>query len=100
MESYGNETVSFASHIPLQDQVYEGSYRIWAPTLSNPSGHDIFWIVMRAETSHVDQVYTDLYGTTMIDGYRLAWRNHDYLIYEWRGTAAQLAAAQQRIRGA
>ncbi len=100
MESYGNETVSFASHVPLQDQVYEGSYRIWAPTLSDPSGHGIVWIVMRAETSHVDQVYTDLYGTTLIDGYQLAWRNHDYLIYKWRGTAAQLAAAQKQTRGA
>jgi hypothetical protein len=96
MESYGNENVAFASHVPLGDQVYEGSYRLWAPALSNPSGHDIAWIVMRDETSHYDQVYTGLYGSTLIDGYRLAWRNHDYLIYKWRGTAAQLAAAEQR----
>jgi hypothetical protein len=96
MESYGNESVSFGSHIPLEDQVYEGSYRIWAPALSNPSGHGIFWIVMRDETAHHDQVYTALYGSTLIDGYRLVWRNHDYLVYKWRGTAAQLAAAEQR----
>ena len=96
MESYGNENVSFASHIPLGDQVYEGSYRIWAPTLSNPSGHDITWIVMRDETGHQDQVYTSLHGSTLIDGYRLAWQNHDYLVYKFRGTAAQLAAGEQR----
>jgi hypothetical protein len=96
MESYGNEAVSFASHIPLQDQVYEGSYRLWQPALSSPSGHDIAWIVMRSETSHYDEVYTTLHGSTLIDGYRLAWQNHDYLIYKWRGTAAQLAAAEQR----
>ena len=32
----------------------------------------------------------------LVDGYRLTWQNHDYLIYKWRGTAAQLAAAEQR----
>jgi hypothetical protein len=96
MESYGNENVAFASRIPLGNQVYEGSYRIWAPTLSNPSGHDVMWIVMRDETNHQDQVYTSLHGSTLIDGYRLAWQNHDYLIYKFRGTAAQLAAAEQR----
>jgi hypothetical protein len=96
MESYGNEAVSFASHLPLQNQVYEGSYRLWEPALSNPSGHDIAWIVMRDESSHYDGVYATLHGSTLIDGYRLAWQNHDYLIYTWRGTAAQLAAAEQR----
>ena len=96
MESYGNESVSFASHIPLGNQVYEGSYRIWAPTLSNPSGHNIMWIVMRDETDHQDEVYTSLHGSTLIDGYRLVWQNHDYLVYKWRGTAAQLAAAERR----
>jgi hypothetical protein len=96
MESYGNESVSFASQIPLGNQVYEGSYRIWAPTLSNPSGHNIMWIVMRDETDHQDEVYTSLHDSTLIDGYRLVWQNHDYLVYKWRGTAAQLATAEQR----
>jgi hypothetical protein len=81
MESYGNESVAFESHVPLQDQVYEGSYRIWQPALANPSGHDIKWIVMRSEVNDQDQVYKSLFGSTLIDGYRLAWHNYDYLIY-------------------
>lgn len=84
MEAYGNEEVAFESRIPLQDQVYEGSYRIWPPALSNPSGHDISWIVMRTESNDKDQVYKRLYGSTLIDGYRQVWRNHDYLIYEFK----------------
>ena len=51
---------------------------------------------MRDEANHQDQVYTSLHGSTLIDGYRLAWQNHDYLIYKFRGTAAQLAHAEQR----
>jgi hypothetical protein len=84
MESYGNEDVAFESHVPLQDQVYEGSYRIWTPALSNPSGHGITWIVMRTESNDKDQVYESLYGSTLIDGYRQMWRNHDYVIYEFK----------------
>jgi hypothetical protein len=84
MEAYGNEEVAFESHIPLQDQVYEGSYRIWTPALSNPSGHGISWIVMRTESNDKDQVYMSLYGSTLIDGYRQVWRNHDYVIYEFK----------------
>jgi hypothetical protein len=81
MEAYGNEDVAFESHIPLQDQVYEGSYQIWPPALSNPSGHGISWIVMRTESNHEDQVDKSLYGSSLIDGYRQVWRNHDYIIY-------------------
>ena len=81
MESYGNENISFESHIPMQDQVYEGSYRLWEPALANPSGHGIAWIVMRTEQNDRDQVYKDLFGSSLIDGYRLVWRDHDYVIY-------------------
>ncbi len=81
MESYGNENVAFDSHVPMQEQVYEGSYRLWPPALANPSGHGIAWIVMRRESNHQDQVYKHLFGSTLIDGYRLVWHNHDYLIY-------------------
>jgi hypothetical protein len=85
MESYGNEEIAFESHIPLQEQVYEGSYRIWQPALSNPSGHGISWIVMRTESNDQDQVYKSLYGSSLIDGYRQVWRNHDYVIYVGAG---------------
>jgi hypothetical protein len=96
MESYGNENVAYASHVPLQDQVYEGSYQIWQPSLADPSGHDITWIVMHKSTG--DQVYAALHGSYLIDGYRVVWQNHDYLIFKWRGTAAELTA-RQRSRG-
>ena len=81
MESYGNENISFESHIPMQNQVYEGSYRLWQPALANPSGHGIAWIVMRTEQNDRDLVYKHLFGSSLIDGYRLVWRNHDYVIY-------------------
>jgi hypothetical protein len=90
MESYGNEEVVFASHVPFQDEVYEGSYRIWSPALAHPGYHEIAWVVMR--DSSQDEVYTALRASIVRYGYRLAWTNHDYLIYRWGGTAAQLAA--------
>jgi hypothetical protein len=94
MESYGNEEVAFASHVPLQNQVYEGSYRIWAPSLAHPDFHGVMWIVMHNSTE--DQVYTTLHATVVVHGYRLAWTNGDYLIYKWGGTAARLAANEHR----
>jgi hypothetical protein len=99
IESYGNENVAFDSHVPVQDQVYEGSYRLWRPALANPSGHGITWIVMRTESNHQDQVYKSLFGSTLIDGYRLVWQNHDYLIYAAKKTASEMAAGSSR-RGA
>ena len=76
--------------MPLQDQVYEGSYRIWTPALAHPGYHEIVWVVMH--DSSQDQVYAGLHSSIVRFGYRLAWTNNDYLIYRWGGTAAQLAA--------
>jgi hypothetical protein len=84
IESYGNEDLAFSSRVPVTDQVYEGSYRKWAPALANPSGHGITWIVMRDEPGNPDQVFTALHGSTLIDGYRLAWSNANYLVYQLR----------------
>jgi Glycosyl transferase family 2 len=96
MESYGNEVISFQSHIPLEDQVYEGSYQIWTPSLADPRGHDIVWIVMRAASAQADDVDLGLYHTTLLDGYQLVYSNHDYLVYKWHRTAAQLVADEQQ----
>ncbi len=90
MESYGNEEVAFASHVPLQHQVYEGSYQVWGPALAHPGYHEIAWVVMHA--SATDEVYTGLRTSIAGYGYRLVWTNHDYLIYRWGGTPAGLAA--------
>ena len=92
MESYGNENVAFESHVPMQDQVYEGSYRLWQPALANPSGHGIAWIVMRAEPNDQDQVYKQLFGSSLIDGYRLVWRDYDYVIYASPKALSQMAS--------
>jgi hypothetical protein len=90
MESYGNEEVAYASHVPLQQQVYEGSYRLWTPALAHPGYHNIVWVVMH--DSAEDQVYAGLHASIARYGYRLVWTNNDYLIYKWAGTAARLAA--------
>jgi hypothetical protein len=95
MESYGNESIAFESHVPTPDQVYEGSYRQWQPALANPSGHDIAWIVMRTEKNDTDQVYRHLFGSSLLDGYRLVWRDHDYLIYA--SQKANLLKASRRV---
>lgn len=97
MESYGNEEVAFAAHVPMQDQVYEGSYRIWGPSLAHPGYHEIAWVVMHHSSQ--DEVYAGLHASIVRYGYRLAWTNHDYLIYRWSGTAAQLAANAMLGRG-
>jgi hypothetical protein len=96
MESYGNEEVAFASHVPTQEQVYEGSYRIWRPALANPSGHAIAWIVMRSEQNHRDQVYKSLFGSSLIDGYRRVWSNTDYIVYAMRHAPQQLARSAEQ----
>ncbi len=92
MESYGNEEIAFASHVPIQEQVYEGSYRKWRPALLNPSGHGIAWIVMRTEHDHLDQVYKALFGSSLIDGYQRVWSNPDYTVYATHHVAHLLLA--------
>jgi hypothetical protein len=96
MESYGNEEVAFESHVPLPEQVYEGSYRKWQPALSNPSGHGISWIVMRTEHNHRDLVYDKLFGSSLIDGYLQVWSNGDYIIYATHHVAHLLAQSPRR----
>jgi hypothetical protein len=96
MESYGNEEVAFGSRVPLQEQVYEGSYRKWQPALSNPSGHGISWIVMRTEHNHRDLVYDKLFGSSLIDGYQQVWSNGDYIIYATHHVAHLLAQSPRR----
>ncbi len=96
MESYGNEEVAFSSHVPTQEQVYEGSYRIWRPALANPSGHAIAWIVMRREQNHRDQVYRSLFGSSLIDGYQRVWSNADYIVYARHQVAQRLAGSAEQ----
>ena len=49
MESFGNENIAF--QIPSDQLIYEGSYRQWPPSLRNPSGNHIDWIIARCGDS-------------------------------------------------
>jgi hypothetical protein len=95
MESFGNETVTFGSHIPLNQIVYEGSFRQWGPDLADPAGHGIRWIYMRQAPGNQDQVYQRLHGTADLHGYHLVYRDPARLIYRRNapsGMAARIPA--------
>jgi Glycosyl transferase family 2/Dolichyl-phosphate-mannose-protein mannosyltransferase len=88
MESFGNETVTFASHIPLGDIVYEGSFRQWGADLANPASHGIRWIYMRRTPGDQDEVFRRLYETAELGGYRLVYHDPARLVYEARAEPA------------
>ena len=81
MESYGNEALPYQAHLSLGDVVYEGSYKLWNPTLANPSAHHIRWIVMRGP-SQPDDVYKRLHYSPELSSYKLVYKNPDYSVYE------------------
>jgi hypothetical protein len=81
MESGGNETVTFESHIPLGSILYEDSYRQWSPALRAPAGHGIRWIVMRRTPGQPDQVWRQLHGRPELAHYTLVYSDPDHLIY-------------------
>jgi hypothetical protein len=99
MESFGNETVTFWSHIPLGHIVYEGSFHQWAADLADPAGHGIRWIVMRMRPGPADQVFRRLHGTASLAGYRLVYQDTVRLVYERRGPAARPLRSPPRARG-
>ena len=80
-ESFDNETILFHAQIPLRNNIYEGSYRLWEPAISYPAANDIKWIVMRGG-SKPDKVYQALYGSAQLSDYRLAFENNKYFVYE------------------
>ncbi|HEV7952062.1 MAG TPA: glycosyltransferase family 39 protein [Candidatus Saccharimonadales bacterium] len=83
MESFGNDTIMFDAQIPLRNNVYEGSYRLWEPALQDPAGHDIQWIVMRhGGLFEPDRVYTDLSNQPALNSYDKVFENEGYVIYE------------------
>lgn len=82
MEAFGNETILFDARISLAENIYEGSYELWEPALSNPSDNNIDWIVMRQGASH-DKVYESLSGTPqLLSPYSLVYSNDTYLVFE------------------
>ena len=81
LESFGNENIAF--QIPSDQLIYEGSYRQWLPSLRNPAGSHIEWIVARCGHSpYPDKVCLDL-GRAQLSRYSLSYTtaDHDYRVY-------------------
>ncbi len=85
MESFGNETATYSSRLPLGNVIYEGSFRQWQPSLADPRGHGIRWIFMRDIPGNQDEVYTAVYGTPKLAGYRLVYDRAGERIYRLAG---------------
>ena len=84
MESFGNENIAF--QIPSDQLVYEGSYRQWLPSLQNPAGNHIDWIIARCGNSpYPDEVCLAL-GKAQLSRYSLVYTtaDHDYRVYRLR----------------
>ena len=88
MESFGNETVTFESRLPLSEVVYEGSFRQWGPGLADPVGHGIRWIYMRRTQGNQDQVFRRLQDSSQLASYRLVYQDSARVIYEKRTVTA------------
>ncbi len=99
MESFGNETVTFASRIRLGQIVYEGSFRQWEPDLASPASHGIRWIYMPRTPGTQDQVFRSLHGSAQLAGYRLVYQDSGRLIYERRGAGQQFDHVGHHRRG-
>jgi hypothetical protein len=99
MESFGNETVTFASRIPLGQIVYEGSFRQWGPDLAQPMSHGIRWIYMRRTPGNQDQVFRRLAGTAQLASYRLVYETPERLIYERRAAGPPFIYLLHQPRG-
>ena len=99
MESFGNETVTFASRISLGQIVYEGSFRQWEPDLAHPASHGIRWIYMRQTPGNQDGVFRRLHASPELADYRLVYHDAERLIYEWRGAARQAASLRYQPHG-
>jgi putative flippase GtrA len=95
MESFGNETVTFDSRIPLGLIVYEGSFREWGPDLADPLAHGIRWIYMRRTPGDTDEVFQRLHASFELDPYRLAYSDPNRLIYE-RGPVGWIGSRPRR----
>ena len=61
MQSAGNETVVFDSHIPLGRIVYEDT-GLWQQALADPAAQDIRWIYARRTPGSPDAVWLGLHG--------------------------------------
>lgn len=91
MQGFGNEYVSFASRIPADQTIYEGSYRLWEPALRDPAAHGIKWIYMSRSKS--DQVWQSLHGSPQLKSYLLVFDDGTRMIYRSRSLVVRPATA-------
>jgi hypothetical protein len=84
MQSFGNEFVLPDAHIGSANNVYEGSYKMWEPTLADPSGHNVRWIIMRKGglAKQRDDVNDRLSGSPELQSYALVYQNEFYSVYK------------------
>lgn len=86
-ESSNNESVLFDGRVPLENNVYEGTYLKWESALEDPSASEIRWIVMRqavdttVERVSPDKVSTALNGSAQLDKYERVFSDASYSIY-------------------
>jgi hypothetical protein len=78
-QGWGNEYATFASHIPLRDTVYEGSYQQWEASLADPAGMDIEWVYMSAAAD--DEVRRRVRDSAAIRPYTLVFSDGSHLVY-------------------
>jgi Glycosyl transferase family 2 len=85
MESFGNESATYSSRLPLGNVIYEGSFRQWQPSLADPLGTGIRWIFMRDIPGNQDEVYTALYGSVELRAYQLVYDRAGERVYKFTG---------------
>ena len=91
-QSFGNEGIVF--HVPSNELIYEGSYRLWPAALRSPSTNHIRWIIARCG-ANADEV-CDTVNPGEFSRYKLVWHSADstYRIYEIKGQFLHLASGR------
>ncbi|MBB5079231.1 glycosyltransferase [Nonomuraea endophytica] len=85
MASFGNETMTFDSHLPLSSILYEGSFRRWEPALRDPAASDVRWIHLRRTPGHQDPVWRALGESPELNRYTLVYEDAYRRIYRFSG---------------
>lgn len=86
MASFGNETVTFDSHLPLSSILYEGSFRLWEPALRDPMANHVRWIHLRRTPGNEDPVWKALGDSARLRPYTLMYEDAYRRIYRLSGT--------------
>jgi putative flippase GtrA len=82
MQGFGNEYVSFGSRVPVSEVIYEGSYKLWEPALTDPVGQQIKWIYM--SRTDQDRVWQRLKSSPALADYQLMFDDGTRVIYRQR----------------